>query len=453
MTPSPTQDRVLPHSTEAEQSVLGSMLLDPVEAGNYVLTHLTAADFYSNAHVLIYQMIAGILAGGGLPDNVVLFQKFTDAGQIEEIGGAAYLAELVSRVPSASNVADYVEIVKEKSLRRRLVAAGYDLTAAGFNQEEALAGLLEQSEQSVFSICNAATQTNRTVSSAEAMRDAFDQLRRRLEHSGAVLGVPTGFHDLDRMLGGMLDGNVIIIGARPSVGKTALALNIARHACIDNGFPTAVFSLEMTTAEVMNRLWAQVARVNSASLRDGVVTEDMHGPLTTAGKTIVAAPLFIHSQGGMTIGQIRSRARQLAARHKLRLIVVDYLQFIRPTTQRKNDNRETEVAEVSAGLKAMAMELKLPVVVPCQLNRKSEDRTDKMPKLSDLRESGSIEQDADVVVLLHRPEQGASYEDVEKNGWAGKATAILSKQRNGPTGLIDLVYQHEYTRFESAARM
>jgi replicative DNA helicase len=444
-------DRVLPNSLDAEIAVLGAMLLSPQDAGSQARERLNENHFYHAAHQVIFREIAVLQDALQAVDMITLSQRLQDKNQLDEIGGAAYLADLVSRVPTTANLEHYIDIVYEKFLLRQLIEAAHGIIAKSFEQQDDVKAWVDEVEQQIFDITAEKTATGaRPV--GDFIKDAMQSIERLYDQRGALTGVPTGFRDLDKLTSGLHPGNMVVIAGRPSMGKTALAMNIAEHVALDKNTPVGVFSLEMSSDELVKRLLCCRAKVNLRAVRDGFLAEHHFHPLTTAASELMKAPLYIDDSAGLTINQVRARARRMHLQYGIKLLVVDYLQLMRAPSRRAESSRQAEVADISAGIKALAKELGVPVIVLSQLNRQPESRDEGKPRLSDLRESGSIEQDADLVGLLVRPEV---YEDDEdkRESLKGKATLIIAKQRNGPTGDVNLCFLNEFTRFEDAARV
>ena len=443
-------DRVLPNSVDAEIAVLGAMLISP-EASALACDRLTAEHFYHAPHHAIFNEIHEMQDALQAVDLVTLSQRLRDKNLIEEVGGPAYLTDLITRVPTAANVEHYLEIVNEKFQLRKLIEAGQDMVARCFDPQDEVKGWLDEVEQQVFAITS--EKSGSVVRPAkDFVKNAMTSIERMYDNRGTVTGVSTGFRDLDRMTSGLHDGEMVIIAGRPSMGKTALAMNIAEHVALDQNLAVGVFSLEMSAEELVKRALCSRAKVNLRAVRDGFLSEKDFHPLTTAASQLMKAPLYIDDSAGLTVNQVRSRSRRMKSQYGVRLLVVDYLQLMRAPSRRADLNRQVEISDISAGLKALAKELKLPIVVLSQLNRQPEAREGGKPRLADLRESGAIEQDADVVGLLVRPE---IYEDDEQEraDKSGEATLIIAKQRNGPTGDVLLTFQKEYTRFVDRARV
>jgi len=443
-------DRVLPHSIEAEMAVLGAMLLNPQEACPLAGQHLTDKDFYAAAHQAIFREITALNDAMQAVDLVTLTQRLSDKKLLDEVGGAAYLAELVQRVPTTANIEHYIDIVYEKQLLRKLIAAAHDILGRAFEEQDDVRGWIDEVEQQVFNVTAERTMTGaRPV--RELIKDAMASIEKLYDKKG-MTGLPTGFRELDKLTSGLHPGNMVVIAGRPSMGKTALAMNIAENVAIDQNIPVGVFSLEMSAEELVKRMLCSRARVNLKKVGDGFLSDRDFHPLTAAASQLMKAPLYIDDTAGLTINQVRARARRLKQQHNIQLVVIDYLQLMRAPSRRSEASRQVEIADISAGMKALAKELQVPVIVLSQLNRQPEAREGGRPKLADLRESGSIEQDADVVGLLVRPEVYAD-EEGERAAEKGKATLIIAKQRNGPTGDVPLTFLNEYTRFEDQARV
>ncbi len=443
-------ERVLPNSQDAEMAVLGAMLLSPAEAGAQVRERLDDTHFYYAAHQVIFREIASLQDGMAAVDAITLSQRLHDKGLLEEIGGAAFLADLVNHVPTTANVEHYIDIVWEKHLLRKLINAAHEIMGKAFEEQDDVKDWIDEVEQQIFSINSEKTTTGAKPTKL-IVRDAMKSIEDMFQNRGAISGLSTGFRDLNKLTSGLHPGTMFVIAARPSMGKTALAMNIAESVAIDQGKPVGVFSLEMSSEELVKRMLCSRGAVNLRNLHDGFPKEKDHAALTTAASELVKAPMFIDDTPGLAVNQLRARARRLHSQYGIELLVVDYMQLMRAPSRRAEQSRQVEVADISAGVKALAKELKIPVIVLSQLNRQPDSRDGK-PRLSDLRESGSIEQDADIVGLLVRPEV---YEDdpQEREHKKGQATLIIAKQRNGPTGDVPLTFRHEFTRFEDAARV
>ena len=431
-------------------AVLGAMLLSPEEAAAQVREQLAEDDFYYATHQVIFREVAGMQDTMRAVDMVTLTQRLQDKGMLDEIGGATYLADLVAQVPTTANVDHYINIVWEKHLLRKLINAAHDIMTRAFDRQDDVAAWIDEVEQQIFNI-NAEKTTTGAQPVHEFVKKAMQDIEKLFDQRGAVAGLSTGFRDLDKLTSGLHGGNVFIIAARPSMGKTSLAMNIAENVAIDQNIPVGVFSLEMSSDELVKRMLCSRSRVNMRAIRDGFMSERDFPKLTTAASELMKSPLYIDDTAGLAINQVRARARRLRQQYKIQLLVIDYLQLMKAPSRRADQSRQVEVADISSGIKALAKELNIPVIILSQLNRQPETREGK-PRLADLRESGSLEQDADVVGLLVRPE--VYEEDAEnREKLKGQATLIIAKQRSGPTGNVNLSFLSEYTRFEDAARI
>jgi replicative DNA helicase len=435
--------RTPPHSVEAEQAVLGGLMLDS-NAWDAVADIVTAADFYRRDHRLVFEAIAEVAETRGSCDAVTISEYLDRKGRLDEIGGLAYLGTIARDTPSAANVRAYAEIIRERSILRQLVAAAGEIAAAATDSRGRPASeLVDEAERRVFEI---AERGSRGKSGFIAIKDVLPQTIDRLDllHQtpGEIRGVPTGFTQLDRKTTGFQAGDLIVIAGRPSMGKTTLAVNIAENAAIAKGVPSAIFSMEMSAEQLTLRLISSLGRVNQTHLRTGNFSEEDWSRIQGAMAQLSTAPLYVDETPALTPTEVRARARRLKREHGLGLIVVDYLQLMQVSGTK--ENRATEISEISRSLKALAKELKIPVVALSQLNRAVEQRTDKKPVMSDLRESGAIEQDSDVILLIYREEV---YDPNTTR--RGIADIIIAKQRNGPIGEVQLTFLGEYTRFEN----
>lgn len=437
--------RIPPHSIEAEQSVLGGLMLDAT-AWDSVADVLTAPDFYRADHRIIFNAAAAVSERGSPIDVVTLSEHLERHGQIEQAGGVAYLGTLARDTPSAANIRAYAEIVRERSLLRRLIEVGTGIATSGFNSDGRNAReLVDEAERHVFEIAEAGAHgrdgfvTVRSI--LPGVIDRIDQLYRSPEK---LTGVATGFKQLDQMTGGLQPGDLIVIAGRPSMGKSSLAVNIAENAAVGAGIASAIFSMEMSAEQLSLRMISSLGRINQSNLRTGRLSEEDWPRIDTAMTQLSRAPLFVDETPALNPTEVRARARRLKREHNLGLVVVDYLQLMQvPGTK---ENRATEISEISRSLKALAKELKLPVIALSQLNRSVEQRQEKRPVMSDLRESGAIEQDADVIFMIYREEV---YEAATPR--KGIADIIIAKQRNGPTGEVQLTFLGPYTKFENYA--
>ena len=439
--------RVPPQSVDAEQAVLGGLMLAP-DTLDHVVDHLDEDDFYRRDHRLIYRAICDLSARNKPFDVVTLGEWFDNNGLADQIGGSAYLIELASTTPSAANIGAYAAIVREKSVLRRLIDAGTEIVNDGFQPgNAAIKDVLDKAEERVFKIAELGDRGRKEyVSLREAMKDAFQVLQERYESQGSVTGLPTGFLDLDEMTAGLQPTDLVILAARPSMGKTALAVNIAEYAALKSKKAVAIFSMEMSASQLAFRLISSMGRINAQRLRTGQLEDEDWSRVNSAIRMLSEVKIFIDDKPGLTPVELRGRARRLKRDHDLGLIVVDYLQLMQ--VQGTTENRATEIAEISRSLKGLAKELNVPVLALSQLNRSLESRTDKRPVMSDLRESGGIEQDANVIMFIYRDEV-YNKSDIDKKGLA---EIIIAKQRNGPTGTVNLRFFGEYTRFDNLAR-
>jgi replicative DNA helicase len=437
--------RVPPHSIDAEQAVLGGLMLDE-RAWERIADKLDEQDFYRKDHRLIFRAI-GELSNKNLPcDAVTLGEWFESNGLAELVGGTTYVVQLANSTPSAANITAYAEIVREKSILRQLIDAGTEIVGDGFQPEgRSSQEILEIAEQKVFHIAESGARGRKGfVPMRAAVKEAFQILHQRYESKGSVTGLATGFTDLDELTAGLQPSDVIIIAARPSMGKTALAVNIAEHAALKSKKAVAIFSMEMSASQLAFRLISSLGRINQQHLRTGDLAEEEWPRVTSAITLLSDAKIFIDDTPALSPAELRARARRLKREHDLGLIVIDYLQLM--AVPGNKENRATEISEISRSLKAMAKEMNIPVIALSQLNRSLEQRTDKRPVMADLRESGAIEQDADVILFIYRDE----YYNPESND-KGQAEIIIGKQRNGPTGMVKLTFLGQYTRFESIA--
>ena len=441
------QLRVPPHSHEAESSVLGGLLLDN-GAWDRVGDVLVDADFYRFEHRLVYGAIGKLVAESKPADVITVHEELQRQGKSDEVGGLAYLNSLAQYVPSASNIRRYAEIVRERSILRQLVSASDDIATSAFNtQGRPVAKILDDAEGKIFKI---GEQSSRMKQGFQAMDSLVVQLLDRVQemadNPNDVTGVPTGFIDLDRMTAGLQPGDLVVLAARPSMGKTAFAINIAEHVALHEQLPVAVFSMEMGASQLAVRIVGSIGRIDQGHLRTGKLTDEEWPRLTEAIERLRNVSLHIDETPGLTPAELRANARRLARQcGKLGLIVVDYLQLMSGSSS-GDENRATELGEISRGLKALAKELQCPVIALSQLNRSVEQRTDKRPMMSDLRESGAIEQDADIIMFIYRDD----YYNKDSRE-PGVAEIIIGKQRNGPTGTVKLAFIKPLTRFESLA--
>ena len=436
--------RVPPHNLQAEESVLGAMLLskDAIAAAVEVCT---TDDFYKPAHGHIFDAVTSLYAVGEPADPVTVSDELRRAGLLDAIGGPAVLVTLQNNTPATSNAARYAHIVEEHALLRRLIGVAGEIAEMGYSVPEDIAAAVDHAETLVFQVAN-----RRVTDTTRRLYDLLGKALERIEHlydrGDDITGVPTGYTDLDQQLSGLQPSNLIIVGARPAMGKTAFALGLAAHAAVEHHVPVLFFSLEMGELEITQRLLCAESLVESTRLRNGRLLESDWPKISQATGRLGEAPLYIDDNPNVTIMEVRAKARRLKSRlGNLGLIVIDYLQLM--TGRNRAENRQVEIAEMSRGLKILARELEVPVVALSQLSRQLEARQDKRPMLSDLRESGSLEQDSDVVMFIYRDEiYNADSSD------RGMAEIIVAKHRNGPTGSARLVFRNQYTRFDNMAR-
>ncbi|RQO82099.1 replicative DNA helicase [Acidovorax sp. FJL06] len=441
--------RTPPHSIEAESSVLGGLLLDN-NAWDRVGDLLKEGDFYRYEHQAIYAAIGALINASKPADVITVFEQLKNQGKAQETGGLTYLNSLAQYVPSATNIRRYAEIVRERGILRKLVTASDEISTNAFNpQGKTVERILDEAEAKIFAIGEEGSRNKQGFQSLDNLViDLLDKVQEMADNPADVTGVPTGFADLDRMTSGLQAGDMIVLAARPSMGKTSFAVNIAEHVALNEGLPVAIFSMEMGAAQLAVRIVGSIGRVNQGNLRTGKLTDDEWPRLTEAIERLRTVSLHIDETPGLSPGELRANARRLARQcGKLGLIVVDYLQLMSGSGSAASaDNRATELGEISRGLKMLAKELQCPVIALSQLNRSVEQRTDKRPMMSDLRESGAIEQDADIIMFIYRDDY-YNKDSKEPN----VAEVIIGKQRNGPTGTVKLFFQKNQTRFENLA--
>ena len=444
---SPTRLKLPPHSIEAEQSVLGGLMIRN-EAWDTVADKITARDFYRPDHQMIFEVMAA-LANDLHPLDVLTVTEALESRKLaERVGGIAYLAELAEETPSAANIGAYADIVRERAILRQLISAGSGITESAFEPEgRSSRDLLDEAMKAVFDIADSGLQGDGPQQVAPMLSDAFDRVYKLSENPNAITGLETGFADLDRYTAGFQDSDFIVIAGRPSMGKTALAVNIAEHAVMRsdaNDAAVLIFSMEQPAEQLVIRLLSSLGRIDQNRLRTGRLDEDDWPRLESAVNQLKHKPLFIDDARGLTPNAVRARARRVARTVGLKLIVVDYMQLMRAEGQ--SENRTLELSEISRTLKSVAGELRCPLVALSQLNRALENREDKRPRMSDLRESGAIEQDADVILFIYRDEE-YNKESEDK----GLAEIIIGKQRNGPTGMVKMRFRKDLTKFETPA--
>ena len=435
--------RLPPQNLEAEQCVLGSILLRPGTLAK-TLEILSSTDFYKEAHQVIYNGLTSLFERNEPQDLITIVNYLKDANKLDSIGGPAYLAGLTDIVPVAANINYYARIVRDKSILRQLIATTTDIASRCYEEQQEIENLLDEVEQTVFEISRSKSEQgfeplNRVIT------ETFERVTLLAERKELITGVPSGYGDLDKMTAGLQPSDLIILAGRPSMGKTALAMNIVQNCALLHKVPVAVFSLEMSKSQLGLRMLCSVSRVDSQDLRTGFIKDYDWPKLTRAAGELSEATIFIDDTPSITVLEMRAKTRRLKTEHDIGLVVVDYLQLMRG----RGDSREQEISEISRSLKAMAKELDIPVIALSQLNRSLENRPNKRPQLSDLRESGAIEQDADVIFFIYRDE---IYNKAEDNPKRGIAEVIIGKQRNGPTGTIELAFLDRYTTFENLTR-
>ncbi|MDD5198579.1 MAG: replicative DNA helicase [Terrimicrobiaceae bacterium] len=445
----PDIHRSLPQSIDAEKGVLCSALLSPESVLGECIERLSDIHFYQPAHQVIYGEMIALQNAAKPVDFITLTQVLKDKGELDKAGGAAAISELFTFVPTAGNAGYYIDIVREKFLLRQLIQTCTEFAGRAYDEQGEVKVLLDEAESKVMQIGEERFKGVFADMHTEVMK-AIESIENLYKNRGGLSGLSTGFKKLDEMTGGMHGSEMIVVAARPSMGKTAFAMNVAEHVAVNLGKPVGVFSLEMSSSQLVQRLLCSHARVNLGRVRDGFLSQHDVGKITKSAAVLSKSQIFIDDTAGLSILELRAKARRMRDRHQIELVVIDYLQLLRSTTKRGQDNRQIEISEISNGIKALAKELDIPVIVLAQLNRNPDARTGSSkgrPRMGDLRESGSIEQDADVVGLLVRSEV---YEDDEeaKQEKAGEAELIIAKQRNGPVGDVPLTFLKEFTRFE-----
>ena len=434
--------RTMPHDDVAEQSVLGGMLLSK-DAIADVVESLRASDFYKPAHETIYEAILSLYGHGSPADVITVADELKKRGELTRVGGASYIHTLIASVPTAANAQYYAEIVKEHAIMRRLIEAGTKIAQLGYANETEVDTLVDQAQAEIYAVTDGNAKED-YVSFSEALEETINEIDANSNRPDGVYGVPTDFIEFDELTGGLHGGQMIVIAARPGVGKSTLALDIARSASIHHQMTTVFFSLEMSRTELAMRILSAEGKISMGRLKKGDLDTEGWTNLATLQGRIDSAPLFIDDSPNMTLMEIRAKCRRLKQRNDLKLVVLDYLQLM--SSGKKVESRQQEVSEFSRSLKLLAKELDVPVIALSQLNRGSEQRTDKRPMVSDLRESGSIEQDADMVILLHREDMYNPESDR-----VGEADMIIAKHRGGPTRTIPLPFSGKYSRFNNMA--
>lgn len=435
--------RIPPHNNEAEQSVLGSILLKE-KAFTSVLDILSPADFYRKSHRIIFEAMIDLFQKSEPQDLVTISNHLNDKNTLEEVGGPTYLASLTSIVPVTANITAYARIIRQKSILRNLISVNSDIANRCFEEQSDIDQLVDDAEQAIFDIAGKKSGTNFTPLK-QIIPGCFETVEQLYKRKELITGVPTGYTDIDKLTAGLQPSDLIILAGRPSMGKTAFAMNIAQHAALMEKTGVAIFSLEMSKEQLTMRLLSSVGHIDSQRIRTGKLHTEDWPRLTRAVGMLSDAPIFIDDTPAISVLEMRSKIRRLAAQHDIGMILVDYLQLMRG---RSVENRTQEISEISRSLKALAKEFRVPVLALSQLNRGLESRTDKRPMMADLRESGAIEQDADVICFIYRDEV---YNKNDDNPNKGVAEIIIGKQRNGPTGTAQLFFKKEYTMFENMA--
>ncbi len=439
-------DRTLPHSLEAEKCVLGAILINN-QTFNQAAEVIDADDFFRDAHRRIFEKMVALTDRNEPVDLITLSDELTRSNEIEEVGGPAYISALTDGVPRSANVEAYAKIVKEKSTLRRMIQAATDVLARAYDAEQDADVLLDEAERSIFQIADDRMRTG-FVKLSELVDSGYQMIEQLQQHKGLVTGVPSGFVDLDEMTSGFQRSDLIIVAARPSMGKTSLVLNMALHAGIEAGRSVGMFSLEMSKEQLFMRMLTSEARVDAHRFRGGFLGEQDYARLVDAFGRLHDAKVFIDDTPSVGILEMRAKARRLKLEHGLDMLIIDYLQLMQG--RGRFENRQQELSSISRSLKILAKELNIPILALSQLSRATETRGDHRPQLSDLRESGALEQDADVVLFIFREEM--YQQDGERNPDAdGVAELIIGKQRNGPTGTVRLAFLKQYTRFENLA--
>lgn len=432
-------DRTPPQNIEAEQAVLGAIFIEP-ESLTTAAEILLPEDFYRSSHQQIFSVMLKLNDLGKAVDVVTVSEELASSGKLENIGGISYLMELANAVPTAANIEYYAKIVEEKSLLRRLIRTATDIAKEGYTREDEVDTLLTEAERKILEVANR-KNTGDFQNIRDVLVKTYDHIEQLHNRKGEITGIPTGFHELDRMTAGFQKNDLIIVAARPSVGKTAFALNIAQNVATKTEHNVAIFSLEMGAEQLVMRMLSSEGNINSQNLRTGALTDEDWRKLTMAMGSLSNAGIYIDDTPGIRVQEIRAKCRRLKQEKGLGMVIIDYLQLIQGSSKRA-ENRQQEVSEISRSLKALARELEIPVIALSQLSRSVEQRADKRPMMSDIRESGSIEQDADIVAFLYRDDY---YDQNTEN--KNIIEIIIAKQRNGPVGTVQLAFAKEYNKF------
>ncbi len=441
-------ERALPHNLEAEKSVLGAILIHN-EAFNHAAELIDSRDFFRDAHRRIFDKMVQLSERNDAIDFVTLKEELARSGELEEVGGPAYIASLADGVPGSANVEHYARIVKEKATPRNLIHSANRILSEAYRAEEDAEVILDGAEKAIFEIAEDRIREG-FVPLRDLVQSSFATIEKLQQHKGLVTGVPTGFIDLDEMTSGLQPSDLILVAARPSMGKTSFVLNIAQHVGIQTDMTVGFFSLEMSKEQLFMRMLTAEARIDAHRFRSGYLNEKDYGRLSHALGTLAEARVFIDDTASLGVLEMRAKARRLQAEHGLHLLIIDYIQLMQG--RGRFESRQAEIASISRSLKGLAKELKIPIVALSQLSRASETRSDHRPQLSDLRESGALEQDADVVMFIFREEQYRDADGQPNQEAEGVAEIIIGKQRNGPVGTAKLAFIKEHTRFENLAQ-
>jgi replicative DNA helicase len=431
--------KIPPQNIEAEQSVLGGVLIEN-GAINRVMEILSPDDFYRDGHRKIYGALIDLAERDEPADAITMTNELRKRGQLDAVGGASYLAFLIDSIPTAANIEYYAKIVREKSVLRKLIETSTEIITQSYQDRGDVENFLDDAEKAIFEISERRVRPS-FFSIREVVKDSLDTISKLYEKKELITGVPSGFKELDKMTAGFQPSDLIIVAGRPSMGKTAFCLNIAQYAAIERKTPIAIFSLEMSKEQLVIRMLCSQSQVDGNRLRTGFLHESDWTKLTLAAGTLYEAPIFIDDTAALSVLELRAKARRLKAEHRVGLVVIDYLQLMKGRS--RVESRQQEISEISRSLKGLAKELSIPIIAVSQLSRKTEERTGNRPQLSDLRESGAIEQDADVILFIFREEV---YNRQEEN--QGKAEVIIGKQRNGPIGKVDLAFLDRFTSFK-----
>jgi len=434
-----------PQNIEAEESILGGILIEN-EAINRVTEILDPDDFYRDAHRKIFNALINLSERDEPADLITLTNELRKTDQLDSIGGASYLTSLIDSVPTAANIEYYAKIVKEKAILRKLIQTSTEIITQSYEDRGDVEVFLDEAERAIFEISEKRVRPS-FYSIRDIVKESFKTIERLFQKKELITGVPSGFKELDRMTAGFQPSDLIIIAGRPSMGKTAFCLNVAQYAAIENKIPVAVFSLEMSKEQLVIRMLCSEAHVEGTRLRTGYLNESDWPKLTIAAGNLSEAPIYIDDTAALSVLELRAKARRLKSDHGLGMVIIDYLQLMKGRA--RVENRQQEISEISRSLKALSKELSIPVIAVSQLSRKTEERTGNRPQLSDLRESGAIEQDADLIIFIYRDE---IYNRAEDNPNRGKAEVIIGKQRNGPIGKIDLAFLDKFTTFKDLYR-